>query len=300
MLTKVCAPCVSLFTPFTRSINWIARQRKIPREKNPIPIASFAPPSLWPPTSSSSSLSSSSTSSLVSTPSRFSPALDAISAISISPVPVPPPSLASQWVSKARRTWSIARRLNLNISPRKLLEICIPLRKMNIDEALIQLELSRHQKASFVASVLRQARTHGVNNFNMDPTRMLIDRIEIGRGSHKKTINYRAKGRVDFIVRYRSHLLILLREVPPVTGEVRLGKFGRKIDSVQRALTRLEELGISTRWITKSLPTVEVEMDRKTLEAKSAESPSSASSSSSSSSSPLPPPPPSSLSAPKS
>lgn len=51
-----------------------------------------------------------------------------------------------------------AQHTYLRISPRKLNEILRPIRGLNVEEALIQLKLSPHNKAVFVYNCIRSAK----------------------------------------------------------------------------------------------------------------------------------------------
>jgi len=142
--------------------------------------------------------------------------------------------------------------LSIPISPRKLNDLVDPIRRIHVDEALTQLRLSRKRKAVIVFNVLRTARVHAINNFRMDPARLVVDEVVVGKGQHLKRIDIKARGHYGMRRRYRSHLQIAVREIPPQPGETKLGLWGPKHVTRQRTLARLKALGVAARFISQS------------------------------------------------
>mmetsp|Transcript_31339 Transcript_31339/g.76447 ORF Transcript_31339/g.76447 Transcript_31339/m.76447 type:complete len:257 (-) Transcript_31339:278-1048(-) len=139
----------------------------------------------------------------------------------------------SKWQSKAIRDETTARRKNIRISPRKLNEIARLVRGLSAEEALIQLRLSSRPKAKYIMDAIENAVNNGINNFNMDPTRLVVSEVLVGKGQYQKRQRWHARGRFGIMSRYYAHLQVKLREQSWEEGEERIGSKGRKIKSVQ-------------------------------------------------------------------
>jgi len=86
----------------------------------------------------------------------------------------------------------------------------------------------------------------------MDPSRLVVDMIYVNRGHYLRRIKFHGKGRFGIMYKYRAHLSVYLREVPPVAGEVRLGISGPAHSSLHRTLTQLNAAGVAPRYISVS------------------------------------------------
>ncbi len=139
------------------------------------------------------------------------------------------PETQAPWTSTAIRDESVAYHKNMRISPRKLNDICRLVRGLSCEEAMIQMHLSDKPKAVFVEKAIKNAVTNGVNNFNMDASRLFVSEAIVGKGRYLKRLRRHAKGRIGTMFRYHAHLTIKVREQPYEEGEVRIGRRGRKI-----------------------------------------------------------------------
>jgi large subunit ribosomal protein L22 len=177
------------------------------------------------------------------------------------PEPLPLPPL---FISRATRSTSIAHHRNIQIAPTKLNDICRLIRGLNVSEAIIQCSLCPKKKAVFVANCIRNAATAGVHNFQMDRDRLYVAEAVVGHGAHRKAIDWKGRGKTGIKRTYFSHLTIKLREQPTLLGlgeklpgmwgvqtkatggsshrgglEVRVGRVGRKIATVERQREKL-------------------------------------------------------------
>eukprot|EP00466_Bigelowiella_natans_P004069 jgi/Bigna1/129386/aug1.9_g4094 len=153
-----------------------------------------------------------------------------------------PPSLPEKpWISKATRDFSEAKSTNLPVSARKLNDIARPVRGLSCDEAIIQLKLSPKPKSSFVSRLIQNAKNNGIHNFNMDPDRLYVAEIQVGKGQQAKKLRYHGRGRMGIMTRYRSHLKVKVMEQPWQEGEIRIGRRGRRISVIKDLKKRHEE-----------------------------------------------------------
>eukprot|EP00808_Paulinella_micropora_P032298 g12244.t1 len=147
------------------------------------------------------------------------------------------------WVSQASRTVVTAKHRGIRSSPQKMNEICRMARKLNAKEAITQLRFAQKPKAAFVANCIRNAANAGVNNFGMDPDRLLVVECYAAPAGVTKMLDIRARGKIGIIRKRRSNLRVVLHEVPPAPKEERLGKQGRNQSTIQHLTERLKSLG---------------------------------------------------------
>jgi large subunit ribosomal protein L22 len=189
-------------------------------------------------------------------------------------------------VFRSSSSAQIARssRHNIPISPQKLNDICRTVRGVGVHQALIQLRLSQKKKAHIVASVINSAATGAVHNHNMDKKRLYISQIFIGHGSHLKRVDIKGRGRCGIKLKYRSHLFVQLKEQgsdpEKYKGtwkgggrshdkngkEIRIGRIGPLISTVQRTLEHMREWrtarGIPSQIVSKKKADLVVDYQR--------------------------------------
>eukprot|EP00298_Acanthocystis_sp_HF-20_P028936 c7797_g1_i1.p1 GENE.c7797_g1_i1~~c7797_g1_i1.p1 ORF type:complete len:326 (-),score=125.19 c7797_g1_i1:52-1029(-) len=123
----------------------------------------------------------------------------------------------------------VAYHKNVKGSARRLNALCYMVRRLNAKEALAQMQFSLRRKyAETVANVIKTAVRNAKHNYNLDPDRLLVVRADVGRSTPLKRIYIQARGKFGTMQRGRSHLRIVLREIPFVEGEYRLGLRGKK------------------------------------------------------------------------
>ena len=159
---------------------------------------------------------------------------------------------------------SVAYHRNLHIAPPKLNDICRLVRGLGAAEAIVQCQLCPKKKAVFVANAIKAAATAGEHNFQMDRDRLYVAEAVVGHGAHRKKIDFKGRGKTGIKHHYLSHLTIRLREQPTLLHrgeklpgmwgvqtkatrgsshrggiEVRVGRVGRKVATLQRQRERL-------------------------------------------------------------
>mmetsp|Transcript_18610 Transcript_18610/g.26116 ORF Transcript_18610/g.26116 Transcript_18610/m.26116 type:complete len:252 (+) Transcript_18610:30-785(+) len=151
----------------------------------------------------------------------------------------------AMWKSNAKKKQLTDKKERIKISPRKLGLIVRPIRGLNLDEALIQMRLSTKKKSVHVRQLLWKMRETCINEHNMDPSRLVLTEIFANKAQYLKRINFHAKGQHGIRFKYYAHLFATITEVPPVEGEVRVGKhyiYGRKISTIKDSLERMEKV----------------------------------------------------------
>lgn len=98
------------------------------------------------------------------------------------------------------------------ISPKKLAVWTDLMRRKHLDDAIIQCQISPKKAARICLKVLRSAQANAVNNHGLDGSRLSVDLIHVGQGSHLKKTWPHGRGRSGVRRMYRSHLTVVLRE----------------------------------------------------------------------------------------
>ncbi|CAL8470252.1 g9794 [Coccomyxa elongata] len=98
------------------------------------------------------------------------------------------------------------------ISPKKLALWTDLMRRKHLDDAIIQCQMSPKKAARICLKVLRSAQANAVNNHGLDGSRLSVDLIHVGQGSHLKKTWPHGRGRSGIRRLYRSHLTVVLRE----------------------------------------------------------------------------------------
>lgn len=100
----------------------------------------------------------------------------------------------------------------LPISPQKLRLVCDQVRGMGAKEAQVVLEYIPHKGATFIGKTLASAIANAENNFDLNPTRLIVSEIYAGDGPRLKRFKAGARGRYKPRVRRTSHLTVILAE----------------------------------------------------------------------------------------
>ena len=112
---------------------------------------------------------------------------------------------------------------NLPVSPKKLVILANLTPGLCVDEAMLQMEFSRKQMAVMVKNCLAAAAQNARKHHGIESSNLIVDQAMVGKGSYMKGPDWKSRGRVGILKRYRTHLLITLREASDV--EVQRTKF---------------------------------------------------------------------------
>ncbi|QJC35750.1 50S ribosomal protein L22 [Enterobacteriaceae endosymbiont of Donacia sparganii] len=106
----------------------------------------------------------------------------------------------------------IAKHKYASSSAQKLRIIADLIRRKNISKALDILNFSNKKSAFLIKKVLNSAIANAEHNYGLDIDNLFISKIFIDLGTNMKRIMPRAKGRSDRILKYTSHITIILSD----------------------------------------------------------------------------------------
>ncbi|KAK9801352.1 hypothetical protein WJX73_008952 [Symbiochloris irregularis] len=124
----------------------------------------------------------------------------------------PSPQQQGQAATSAPRDYARAVLRGTQISPKKLNYFAAVIRRLHVDDALSQCELSPLKAAKICHKVLASAMANATNNHGMTADRLYIDLVEVGKARYLKRIRYHGRGRSGSARSYYSHLTVVLRE----------------------------------------------------------------------------------------
>ncbi|KAJ1491041.1 ribosomal protein L22/L17 [Baffinella frigidus] len=111
------------------------------------------------------------------------------------------------------RARSLKRKFKTSV--KKLMMVCKLVRRARVDAALMQLTLSPKRAARTVRQLIYDAKFNASNNHGMDPDRLLIDEIKIGRAGYLKRVEYKGRGKTGIRRRPYCYCAIYVREIQP-------------------------------------------------------------------------------------
>ena len=100
----------------------------------------------------------------------------------------------------------------VRVSPQKARLIVDLVRGKMVDEALAILKFMPSPIARIVARVVKSATANAENNFQMSPSELRIVRAFVDEGLRMKRIRFKARGRVNPILKRLSHITIVVEE----------------------------------------------------------------------------------------
>jgi large subunit ribosomal protein L22 len=101
---------------------------------------------------------------------------------------------------------------NLRVSPRKLGLVAGLIRKLHVNDAMVQLSFSKKRIAQDVLKCLRSAVANAENNHSMDIDNLFVAEVLVGKAIVMKRFRPRARGRGFRIIKPFSNLSIKLVE----------------------------------------------------------------------------------------
>lgn len=94
----------------------------------------------------------------------------------------------------------------------KLSDVAAMIRRLNVEDALIQLTFCKRRVAGAVKACLKSAIANAENNHSMDIDNLYVHEVLVGKALVMKRFRPRARGRAASILKPFSHLTIILRE----------------------------------------------------------------------------------------
>jgi large subunit ribosomal protein L22 len=130
-----------------------------------------------------------------------------------------------------------SRQKNVRGSVRKVRLMADLVSGLNYNEAMAQLSFAPHRAAKSVQKALHNARHHAEHNLGLDPDRLLVHRVTVGKGMVLGKVKFCGRGKIGRRDRRYSNLEVFLRYVPRKPGERRLGRAGRIHEELRRPKT---------------------------------------------------------------
>jgi large subunit ribosomal protein L22 len=106
----------------------------------------------------------------------------------------------------------VAHKRSIRTSMKKLQPLTRLIIKKKLDWAIEQMELSHKRVARIVKSHLTCARNNAVHNHGLDPSKLIVSRIVLGRDTVLKRVLPHSKGRAGIIDIPHTHMSIYVRE----------------------------------------------------------------------------------------
>jgi len=100
----------------------------------------------------------------------------------------------------------------VRVSPQKARRIVDSVRGKMAEDALAILRFMPGPTARIVAQVVKSAAANAQNNFHMSPSDLTIVRAFVDEGLRMKRIRFKARGRVNPILKRLSHITIVVEE----------------------------------------------------------------------------------------
>lgn len=98
----------------------------------------------------------------------------------------------------------------IRMSPIKIQRVLRQITGCSYEEALILLKFLPYRACQPISKVLKSAAANATNNANIQKENLIISQAIVGRGPTLKRARPRAKGRIFQILKYTSHIRIIL------------------------------------------------------------------------------------------
>jgi large subunit ribosomal protein L22 len=105
-----------------------------------------------------------------------------------------------------------AKQKYISLSPQKLRLVCDQVRGMSAEQAKVVLQFMPQKGAEFVRKTLESAIANAQNNFDIDPSTLVVAQIFADEGARMRRFKAGARGRYKARVKRTSHLTIVLAD----------------------------------------------------------------------------------------
>jgi len=100
----------------------------------------------------------------------------------------------------------------IRMSPTKIQRVLQQISGCSYEEALILLKFLPYRACQPVSKVLKSAAANAMNNAKIPKENLVVSQAIVGRGPILKRGRPRAKGRIFQILKYTSHIRIILKD----------------------------------------------------------------------------------------
>ena len=130
------------------------------------------------------------------------------------PVPIPPVTRFPEEEKKLlpEVKYSRATRKRINVSVKKMNEVCLLVRKMHVLDALATLQDLKQKCAPWLSGMIRSAIYNGVVHKGLDGERLYISQVILGKNRPAKGRRYAARGRAYPAIKPYSQVTVILEE----------------------------------------------------------------------------------------
>ena len=101
----------------------------------------------------------------------------------------------------------------IRMSPIKVQRVLRQISGCSYEEALILLKFLPYRACQPISKVLKSAAFNAINNEKITKENLVISQATVGRGPILKRARPRAKGRIFQVLKYTSHIRIILKNV---------------------------------------------------------------------------------------
>jgi len=98
----------------------------------------------------------------------------------------------------------------VRISPYKVRQVMNLVRGKSVDDSLALLKYMPHKAAREVTRTIKSAAANAENNFDMEPTDLVVKTIYANEGPRFKRFLPRARGRVDTMRKPTTHITVIV------------------------------------------------------------------------------------------
>jgi len=99
---------------------------------------------------------------------------------------------------------------SVRISTLKVCQVMDTVRGQRVDRALAQLRYMPQKAARELARTIKSAAANAENNFDMDPTQLVVKTLFADQGPVLKRMMPRARGRADRIRKPTTHITVIV------------------------------------------------------------------------------------------
>ena len=119
----------------------------------------------------------------------------------------------------------------LRIAPRKVRLVVDLIRGKKVEQAQTILKFTNKKASQPLSKLLATAIADAKNNFQLDPSNLVISKITVDEGPKYKRWRPRSRGMVHQIQKKTSHITLVLDEIKP----------GKKLKKVKKVEPKVEE-----------------------------------------------------------
>ena len=113
---------------------------------------------------------------------------------------------------------AVARARFVRMSPMKVRRVVDLVRGMPVGQAVTTLRFAEQKASGPVAKLIESAVANAENNFDLDPSTLVVSTITVDEGPTMKRFQPRAQGRAYRIRKRTSHITVEVTSVPDGKG----------------------------------------------------------------------------------